>query len=205
MLLKAAVALLTGVAIVGVQPAGMSGGAAMMPGEEAEIELDPRDLVASLEVSLHDAIVAAERAVKGTAVEAEIEVFHGGQSFVIFYDVDILTKSGRLHDVLVSARTGKVEHTEAETDAEAAAEARAYRRVLRHSEKSLAELVESASGIVHGTPVAAGFETDEGPVCEVLVVNDRYLIEAEFETRAGHLIGLELENDWGDDDDGDED
>lgn len=205
MLMKAALALMMGVAMVGGQPTVMSSGTVLSMGDEAEIELDPRDLVGSLDVLLHQAVRAAEREVKGTAVEAEVEVYANGTNLVVFYDVDILTDSGRLFDVLVSARTGEVEHVEEETDAEAAAEARAFRRVLRHSEMGLAELVDAANDYVHGTAVAAGFELDEGPVCEVLLANGRYLIEAEFETRAGHLIELELEDDWEDDDDGDED
>ena len=44
----------------------------------------------------------------------------------------------------------------------------AYRRVLRHSEKTLVELVASAQQLVHGRAIEAEFGIEDGqPVCEM--------------------------------------
>ncbi|MCA9322902.1 MAG: PepSY domain-containing protein [Planctomycetes bacterium] len=187
-------------------------------------EEDPRDLSAQATVSLTAALGTALEAVPGQAVEIELESAKTASGRTIYFDVVILTPEGKLREVAVDARSGAVikapdeseareededdegdEDDEDEDEDDDEDEVRAYRRVLRHAELTLAQLVEKASLVVKGSPVEAAFETDELASCEVLFANSRYVIEVDLETRAGHITEMGLHEPDEDDDDDDED
>lgn len=162
--------------------------------QEEGRELDPRDVVDAAALSLVDAIAAALEVRSGAAVEAELEGTVTEAVRTVAFEVDIVGDDGQLHEVRVDSRSGEVVGTGLETDPDDAEELRRFERALRHTELSLADLVARAGEIVHGTAVAAELELEGGhPVVEVVFVAGRYVIEAEVEARAGHLIELELE------------
>jgi uncharacterized membrane protein YkoI len=178
------------------------GGAAACVGL-ADGDGDPRDFASRAKISLRDAVAAALEARPGRAVEAELEMEDeedGARRLV--YSIDVVTEDG-LYDVDVDPTSGAVLSNEREDDEDD--ELRAYREVLRHAEKSLVDLADSAGSLIRGQVVSAEFELDDGqPVAEVLLVNGRYLIEAAVEARAGHVVELELEGALGWEDDGDD-
>ncbi len=158
-------------------------------------------------VDLATAAAAALKAQPGHIVSMELEASED-RDYVV-YEFDIVSRKG-MFEVEVHGATGEVLESEAEDDEDE--ELAAYRRVLRHSEKSLVELVASAQQLVHGRAIEAEFGIEDGqPVCEMVLANGRYRVEVEVEARAGHVIEIELidtlngedEEEWGDDD-GDE-
>ncbi|MBK8978512.1 MAG: PepSY domain-containing protein [Planctomycetes bacterium] len=172
---------------------------------------DPRDAVLATKIELREAIRIALDARPGTAVEAELEStgdeheeaeeheegeeheHEGGQ---LVYEIVILA-GDELYEVTVDPQSGKVLGNEEDDDAEEE-EVAEFRRVLRHTEKSLAELVGAAQEVIHGKAVTAKLEIDDGqPVCEVVLAHSRYLIEVDVEGRAGHIVDLELYDELG--------
>lgn len=193
------VALLSGAALCAAP--GPTAPAAEPP-EAEEATVDPRDGVKQATISLDKAIASALRGRSGRAVEASLECWRSGAGIETVYEIDLLTETGTLLEVRVHPGTGEVLGTEEETDE---AEAASFARALRQSELTLAQLVETAGNLVKGQAVSASLEADDGPECEVIFANGRYLIEADLEARAGHLIELELLKDWHDEDDDEND
>ena len=133
------------------------------------------------------------------AMQGEVE---DGET-AIFYEVMIVGPDGRsLYEVKIDPETGAILEQE-KAGADEAKELRGFRDALRHSELDLPALVRAAATVVKGVPVVAALEMEDGyPVCDVLFVNSRNLIEACVEARAGHLLELELEDQFKEDDDG---
>ena len=187
---------------------------------------DPRDLAELAKVDFATAVRTAQAHRAGHVVEAALErEAVGSHEELLVWSFDVLTPTG-LVEVLVDAvgggivATGEDDEDEDEEededgeededeeddddddgeydeeDGESRREAAAFRRVLRHSEKSLVELAGAVGAVVHGRVVAAEFEIDDGqPVAEFLIANGRYLIEVAAEARAGHLVEIELVDD----------
>lgn len=159
---------------------------------------DVRDLVGSARISLHDAIGKALAARPGRVVEAELE----GESSAegkseVFFEVLVLTGDDELVEVRLDVQDGKVISSH-EADAEEHEEVAGFAAALRHSERTLDQLVTAAEAVVKGTPVRASLEFDDGsPVCTVALVNTRWVIEAELEGRAGHLVDIDLRDEPG--------
>jgi hypothetical protein len=165
---------------------------------------DPRDLAPHAKVSLRDAIGRALVAKPGRAVEAELALLTEGEKHQLVYEVDVLDEHNQLFEVVVDAASGQAGPPEQEQDEDAAQEAREFRRVLRHCELDLAALVAKGEEIAKGAAVAACLELDEGPECDLLFVNTRYLLEMTLEARAGHLLEIELAADEAEGDDDEE-
>lgn len=196
--------------------AGATGSTASFPGrvtaEESEDdgvverELDPRDVVGSAKIDLKSAIENALKASPGVAVEAGLEAEVMGKSVSTFYEVMIVGNDKQLHEVKLSHLDGGVIEQSVEADEEELEELAGFIEALRHSDRSLTELVSSAQVLVKGKPVSASLELDEeGPECEVLIVKGRYLAEVAVEARAGHIVELELRGAGQDDDEDDAD
>ena len=156
-----------------------------------EHDLDPRDVVTHAKISLEDAIGRAVAARPGRAVEADLEGEVDDEDVQVFFEVMVLTEGGELFEVHIDPMNGAVQsNEEAEEDED---EIPGFRAALRHSELDLQALVEKAKSYVKGTPVSASLEFEHGsPLCDVAVVNTRFVIDVELEARAGHLVELEL-------------
>ncbi|MBK9386956.1 MAG: PepSY domain-containing protein [Planctomycetes bacterium] len=178
---------------------------------------DPRDLAPHTKVSLREAVEKAVAAKPGRAFEAELELWIEGEQHGLAYEVELLGPHGELFEVSIDAATGAVRSAEQEEAEDDDDELREARRALRHCELDLAALIAKGEELAKGSAVAAALEFDDGPVCELLFANGRYLIEMELEGRAGHLLEIELlpekeaggededDDGDGDDDDGDDD
>lgn len=155
--------------------------------------MDLRDVVKLSKVSLLDAMKAAAQVQTGTIVEAGLEGEVSGKKREVFFEIMILDKKGSLHEVKINPGSGAVLDNGTEEDQE---EAKEFHTALRHSELDLGQLIQKASTIIKGQPVSAALKMEEdGAECEIVFANSRYLIEASMETRAGHLVDLELRKD----------
>ncbi|MCC6286027.1 MAG: PepSY domain-containing protein [Phycisphaerales bacterium] len=163
--------------------------------ERDEVAVDPRDAMDLVRIGLGEAIERAMRGRDARAVKASLECTRSEHGIAAVYEVDLLMPNHALLEVLISPTSGDVLGTEEETDAD---EASMFAGVLRHSERSLSELLRAAEEIVKGRAIAIELEPDDGPECDVMFVNSRYLIEVGLETRAGHVIELELVPQWDD-------
>lgn len=153
-------------------------------------EMDLRDVAKSAKISLLDAMKAAAKAQDGTIVEAGLEGEITGKKREVFYEIMILDRADKLHEIKIDPASGAVTASGVEEDQEEVGE---FKAAIRNGEIGLAQLIEKASSIIKGQPVSAGLEMEkEGPECEIVFANSRYLIEANLETRAGHLVDLEL-------------
>jgi len=162
--------------------------------QEAKMqEMDLRDVVKLSKVSLLDAMKAAAQVQTGTIVEAGLEGEVTGKKREVFFEIMILDKKGSLHEVKIHPGSAAVLDNGTEEDQE---EAKEFQTALRHTELDLGQLIQKASTIIKGQPVSAALKMEEdGAECEIVFVNSRYLIEASMETRAGHLVDLELRKD----------
>jgi len=188
-------------------------------GDEADEarEMDLRDVMPMAKLSLSKAIALALAAQPGAAVEAGLEgEFDAEDKVEIFYEVMIVGADKKLHEVKLSHLNGKVLGNSIENDEDEVRELVGFNEALRHSELTLIQLIASAGNLVNGQAASASLEfDDEGPECEVLIVNGRYLVDVDVEARAGHILEVELagrgdneEDDEGhswDDDEGDHD
>lgn len=152
---------------------------------------DVRDILGFAKISLRDAIGKALAAQPGRAVEADLEGEYEDEKLEVFFEVMVLTADNELVQVILDPQTGAVrEREEADEDED---EIPGFQAALRHSEHDLGKLVEAAESFVKGTPVGASLEYEHGtPVCNVAIVNTRYVIDVEVEGRAGHLVEVEL-------------
>lgn len=163
-------------------------------GDEAEErELDLRDLAGKAKLDLAAAIQKALAVQAGSPVEAGLEGEVDDGEVHVFYEVMIVGEDHELHEVQVSHLDGHVLSNAVEDDAEERAELAEFERALRQCEHPLSELANAARGLVTGEVLSASLEFEHGgPVCDVRVVNGRYLVEVEVEGRAGRIVGLEL-------------
>lgn len=168
---------------------------------------DPRDFGGQAQISLQDAIHKALAVRPGEAVEAELELEDRGGTIHVLYEVEIVAPDG-LYGVSIHAQTGAILEHEKDDDRSAEEELEWYRQILRHSEKSLRDLVAAAESVVRGQAVSATMEVDDGhPICEVALTNDRYILGVALEARAGHAIEVEMLgglDGWGEDDESEE-
>jgi len=163
-------------------------------GDHAVVELDVRDIAGDAAVSLQEAIAAALSARPGRAVEAGLEAEVGAEGRSFFYEIMVGTAAGDLHEVQVDPLSGVVQSDDRETEAEEMEELAQFRRVLRYSDRTIAELIASAERLAKGTPVAVEMEMEGvNPEADVLFVNGRHLIEVGVEARAGQVVKIELE------------
>ena len=72
-------------------------------GESKDKEAKELKLFSEAKISLSDAIKAAEHKVGGKAMEAELD----DESNTVQFEIEIL-KDGKIHDVIVDGKTGKV-------------------------------------------------------------------------------------------------
>ena len=72
-------------------------------GESKEKEAKELKLFSLAKISLTEAIKAAEQKVGGKAMEAELD----DESNTVQFEIEIL-KDGKIHDVMVDGKTGKV-------------------------------------------------------------------------------------------------
>ncbi|MCK5942754.1 MAG: PepSY domain-containing protein [Planctomycetes bacterium] len=158
--------------------------------------VDVRDLVAEVKVSLAQAVAVALETSPGKVVEAELEGEREDGKVDVFYEVMIVGIGGSLHEVKVDPHSGRVRSTEDATEKEGGgSELAEFQQILRHCELDVGGILKKAEAIVRGIPAKVELGWEDGqPVFEVQVVNGRYLIDAELEARAGHLIELELES-----------
>lgn len=168
---------------------GASPSVARRPAGEEEV--DVRDIVGHAKISLRDAIQKALAAQPGRVVEAELEGERDDDEIEVFFEVLILDGEGELVEVRLSPVDGKVlSREEAEDDEDEIPE---FAAALRHSERSIEQLIAAAESFVKGTPVKVSLEFEHRtPLAEVAFVNGRNVLEVEVEGRAGHLVGLEL-------------
>lgn len=158
---------------------------------EEEADADPRLLSDRAAVPLVDAIGIAAREVPGRVVEAELEEEDGR----VVYEVGVLSRAGVLHEVVVSAEDGAVVERSWANDRDDAMEAAGFRAVANATSRPLESFVASAVDLVPGRPVAAEFERDDVPVCEVEIVGDDGLLhELKFETATGMLLEQGLDD-----------
>ncbi|MEU3795717.1 PepSY domain-containing protein [Streptomyces fructofermentans] len=107
-------------------------------------------------VTAADAITAALKSVRGTAVSAELD--DEGSSLV--WDVDVLTQGGNRHSVQVDPGNGKVlgSHADTDTDADDAADDSRARAALKDASVTAAEAAEAAAA--KGTVVSVDLDDD---------------------------------------------
>ncbi|GGX42001.1 PepSY domain-containing protein [Streptomyces fructofermentans] len=107
-------------------------------------------------VTAADAITAALKSVRGTAVSAELD--DEGSSLV--WDVDVLTQGGNRHSVQVDPGNGKVlgSHADTADDADDAADDSRARAALKDASVTAAEAAEAAAA--KGTVVSVDLDDD---------------------------------------------
>lgn len=155
--------------------------------------VDPRDLVAGAKITLTQALERARGACPGRAVQAELEGEVDDGKLSVFYEIMVVGDDGHLHEVKIDPQSGALQSNEDVSADGENDELAAFRAVLRNSELGLEALLARAAQVVNGAPVKAELELERGtPVCDVQIVNGRYLILAELEARAGHLTELAL-------------
>jgi len=186
---------------------GLSQPNATPTGEEPDGHVDPRDIVGKAKISLVDALQAALTARPGTAVEAELEGEVVDGATTVFFEVMVVGADGTFYEVRLDPASGGILSDEA-AGADELEELAEFREVLRHTELGLVALLGKAGEVVRGFPYKVGLELEHGqPLCEVKIANGRYLIDADLEARAGHLVELELASgveEEGDEEAGDE-
>jgi len=156
-------------------------------------ELDLRDVAPYAKISLSKAVELALAAQPGMAVEAGIEGEVDEGELAVFFEVMVVGQDRQLYEVKLAPADGKLLSKSIENGAEERAELREFREALRHTERSLVQMIASAEGLVHGQAVSAALEMEEyGPECEVQLAQGRYLVEVDVEGRAGHIVGIEL-------------
>ncbi|MCA8978158.1 MAG: PepSY domain-containing protein [Planctomycetes bacterium] len=153
---------------------------------------DPRDIIGKARISLAEAIGKASAVRPGAVVQAELEGETEDGKTVVFFEVMVLGKDGNLYELKLDPASGEIQSNEEAGDDEEE-ELAEFRAVLRHCELGVLQLIAKAGEVVNGHAVKAGLELEHGqPLCEITIVNGRYLIEAKLEARAGHLVELEL-------------
>lgn len=159
--------------------------------DDAE-EVDVRDLVGGARINLHEAIRKALAEQPGRAVEAELEGERRDGEIAVFFEVLVLSDKGELVELRLSPVDGAV--MSRGSAREDASEVREFIAALRHSERTLDQLVTAAETFVKGLPVktSIGYESD-APLGEVEFVNGRHIIEVAVEGRAGHLVEIEVD------------
>jgi uncharacterized membrane protein YkoI len=85
--------------------------------EAKEKEVDELLLFSQAKISLQEAIEAAEQKTGGKAIEAELN----DESAAVQFEVEIV-KNGKIHEVLIDGKTGKVLKVSLEDDAKEGAE-----------------------------------------------------------------------------------
>ncbi|WP_405543437.1 PepSY domain-containing protein [Streptomyces phaeochromogenes] len=117
--------------------------AAKDTGEDAEDKAENAADAKVAQVDAADAIKAALKNTKGTAVSADLD--DEGTKHV--WDVDILTNGGAWHSVQVDPSTGKVvgSHVDRDDDGDDAAETAQIRAALKGSSVTAAEAAEASA------------------------------------------------------------
>ncbi|WP_327396631.1 PepSY domain-containing protein [Streptomyces phaeochromogenes] len=130
--------------------------AAKDTGEDAEDKAENAADAKVAQVDAADAIKAALKNTKGTAVSADLD--DEGTKHV--WDVDILTNGGAWHSVQVDPSTGKVvgSHVDRDDDGDDAAETAQIRAALKGSSVTAAEAAEA--GAAKGTVTSVDLDEE---------------------------------------------
>ncbi|MEV0223295.1 PepSY domain-containing protein [Streptomyces sp. NPDC050704] len=130
--------------------------AAKDTGEDAEDRAENARDAKAAQVTAADAIKAALKDTKGTAVSADLD--DEGTKHV--WDVDILTNGGAWHSVQVDPAGGKVlgSHVDRDDDGDDAAETAQIRAALKGSSVTAAEAAEA--GAAKGTVTSVDLDED---------------------------------------------
>ena len=130
--------------------------AAKDTGEDAEDKAENATDAKVAQVDAADAIKAALKNTKGTAVSADLD--DEGTKHV--WDVDILTNGGAWHSVQVDPANGKVvgSHVDADDDGDDAAETAQIRAALKGSSVTAAEAAEA--GAAKGTVTSVDLDEE---------------------------------------------
>lgn len=130
--------------------------AAKDTGEDAEDKAENAADAKVAQVDAADAIKAALKNTKGTAVSADLD--DEGTKHV--WDVDILTNGGAWHSVQVDPATGKVvgSHVDRDDDGDDAAETAQIRAALKGSSVTAAEAAEA--GAAKGTVTSVDLDEE---------------------------------------------
>ncbi|MBV1939519.1 PepSY domain-containing protein [Streptomyces sp. BV286] len=125
-------------------------------GEDAEDRAENAGDAKAAQVTAADAIKAALKDTKGTAVSADLD--DEGTKHV--WDVDILTNGGAWHSVQIDPATGKVvgSHTDRDDDGDDAAETAQIRAALKGSSVTAAEAAEA--GAAKGTVTSVDLDEE---------------------------------------------
>lgn len=151
---------------------------------------DLRDLLPQAKLTLQQAITNALKVCPGQAVEACIERMDADEGAALAFGVTIVGHDAKLHEIALSVMDGALIEDEVESNPR---ELSAFQRVLRHSEVSLADLISASGKLVIGQPGKAELEWEGiNPLCEVTLINGRNLVEVTLESRAGHIVELQL-------------
>lgn len=124
--------------------------------EDAEDKAENAADAKAGQITAADAIKAALKHTKGTAVSADLD--DEGTAHV--WDVDVLTKGGAWHSIQIDPAKGKVlgSHTEKDEDGDDAAETAQIRAALKGSSVTAAEAAEAAAA--KGTVTSVGLDEE---------------------------------------------
>ncbi|WP_200303872.1 PepSY domain-containing protein [Streptomyces adelaidensis] len=124
--------------------------------EDAEDKAENAADAKAGQITAADAIKAALKDTKGTAVSADLD--DEGNAHV--WEVDVLTDGGAWHSIQIDPATGKVlgSHTETDDDGDDAAETKQIRAALNGSSVTAAEAAEAAAA--KGTVTSVDLDED---------------------------------------------
>jgi Peptidase propeptide and YPEB domain len=155
--------------------------------EEAEHAPDAGSvhaLAAKARISMRTALAAAQKKVPGRAAAVELEASNEH----VAWEVMVVARDGRLHEVMIDAISGKLLSDAEEKDPEDLGQLPGYVAGLKSSRVGLGDLVARAGRYLKGVPVEATMGRDG--VGEVVVSNTGQLLVARVNGRGQDLLAL---------------
>lgn len=142
-------------------------------------------------IGLTRAVAAAERALPGIALEAELEA-QGGR---LVYEVELLSK-GRIHDVRIDARSGRMlANAPARVESMWRAWFDADWATMSQATRPLAPRLATLERQAGGTVRDVGFDVEGGiPIYEVEIATAAGRTEIHFDARSGQRLPMAFDN-----------
>ncbi|MEJ8649457.1 PepSY domain-containing protein [Streptomyces sp. MS1.AVA.3] len=158
-------------------------------------------------ISQSEATAKALKAVPGTATSAELD--NADRNGSLIWEVDVLGKDHKNHDVTIDAATGKVLGQHTDRDDDAAQDAAETQALVKADKTGHAKATDKALNAVPGTVVSYSLDDNDrngSTVWEIDVLGkDHKSHDVTIDAATGKVLGQHVDQDDQGDNDGDDD
>ena len=158
------------------------------------VETSDAVAIAKSKISLEQAIVIAQKTVKGDLISAEFDqndYMTGGE-----YEIEFVV-NGMEHEVKIDASTGTVLKTKQEQmDQDDIAEYNAMKQAQITLTQAMRQATQSDNGKMNGKIIEAKFDVDNGmPAYEIEIAKGMQIHKLVIDSTSGQVISSQLDDD----------